>query len=60
MNNKIKIEFDIDSLLILWCQNFECKFNEVHLLSKNAAHCNLKNIELDENGKCRNQEKKEK
>ena len=49
-NNKITIGIKIEDITKLSCLNIDCKFNLREEVG--ACYCNLKHIELDEDGKC--------
>ena len=50
---KTKKKDDSNLLVKLCCSNRECIHNLNHLPSHLGPHCNLKYIDIDEKGKCR-------
>ena len=56
MNPVIVVEQHFEPVVKLTCLNFKCKFNLFNQANDSMAHCNLKVIEIGEDGKCRNYE----
>ncbi len=54
-NNKVAITIDIEPIAKVTCLNKKCRFN---LRDNGWICCNLKLIEIDEDGKCRNFEQR--
>ncbi len=51
-----RITFEIEPVVKLVCRNINCKFNCMNNFHDRQAHCNLKNIAIDNEGACMNQE----
>jgi hypothetical protein len=56
MANDVEITVILDPIVRLYCRNIKCKYNQMNNIRNRAIYCNLKEIEIDENGTCLNQE----
>ena len=50
--NNFTITFDIEPLVKLYCLNLDCRFNLVNNRAAECAHCTLKFIGIEADGKC--------
>ena len=48
-----KIQLEIEPITKLYCINTACVYNLNHFPSKLGPYCNMKYIDLDEHGVCR-------
>ena len=48
----IEVKFDIESTCKIICRNVECVHNLIHHNRCEDALCNLKHVDIDENGTC--------
>ena len=59
MANIGKITIELDPIVKMDCKNRNCKNNLANGFFKVGLYCNLKHIQLDENGKCEMYEPKD-
>jgi len=48
----IEVKFDIESTCKICCRNTDCVHNMINDRRCEDILCNLKHVELDENGRC--------
>ena len=50
--NKVGITVETEPIVKMYCKNFKCKYNLANKFFRIGAYCNLKHLQLDEDGKC--------
>ena len=58
-SNKFSITVELDPIVKLYCRKLECRFHMMNSMVKKSAHCMLKYIDIDKEGKCEMLEQKE-
>ena len=53
MASKFSITLEFEPIVKLYCTNHDCRFNLSHNQVASSANCNLKYVEIGNDGKCK-------